>query len=61
MTITLDEVNRLYARPLLDLVFEAAGVQRAHHDPQEVQLCTLLWIRPGGCTEDCKYCSRSIP
>jgi biotin synthase len=53
-------VKRLFAKPLLDLVFEAAGVQRAHHDPQEVQLCTLLSIKTGGCLEDCKYCSQSI-
>ena len=60
MAVTFESVQRLYAKPLLDLVFEAATVQRAHHDAQEVQLCTLLSIKTGGCTEDCKYCSQSI-
>jgi biotin synthase len=60
VTVTLDDVSKLYVKPLLDLVFEAASVQRANHDAQEVQLCTLLSIKTGGCTEDCKYCSQSI-
>jgi biotin synthase len=60
MTVSLDAVRQLYAKPLLDLVFEAATAQRAHHDAREVQLCTLLSIKTGGCTEDCAYCSQSI-
>lgn len=56
----LQDVKTLYHRPLLDLVYEAAGVHRANHDHHEMQLCTLLSIKTGGCTEDCKYCSQSI-
>ena len=58
--ITIEYVRDLYRRPLLDLVFEAAGVHRAHHKADEMQMCTLLSIKTGGCTEDCKYCSQSI-
>ncbi|MGB4057062.1 MAG: biotin synthase BioB [Alphaproteobacteria bacterium] len=58
--ITREAVEALYKRPLLDLVYEAAGVHRANHDPSEMQMCTLLSIKTGGCTEDCKYCSQSI-
>lgn len=58
--ITREYVEALYARPLLDLVYEAAGVHRANHKPDEMQMCTLLSIKTGGCTEDCKYCSQSI-
>tara|TARA_R110001592_G_scaffold3525_6_gene19806 strand:- start:3111 stop:4112 length:1002 start_codon:yes stop_codon:yes gene_type:complete len=57
---TLDEVAALYNRPLLDLVYEAAGVHRANHTANEMQMCTLLSIKTGGCTEDCGYCSQSI-
>ncbi len=57
---TLENVKALYARPLLDLVFEAAGVHREHHAHDEMQMCTLLSIKTGGCVEDCKYCSQSI-
>lgn len=57
---TLQDVQDLYQKPLLDLVFEAAKIHRAHHDSSEVQLCTLLSIKTGGCPEDCGYCSQSV-
>jgi biotin synthase len=60
MTHILEEVAALYKRPLLDLVFEAAGVHREHHVANEMQMCTLLSIKTGGCAEDCGYCSQSI-
>lgn len=59
-TISLGDVGALYRRPLLDLVYEASGVHRAHHNHHEMQMCTLLSIKTGGCTEDCKYCSQSV-
>lgn len=49
----------LLRRPLLDLVYEAAAVHRAHHDPTDVQRCTLLSVKTGGCPEDCSYCPQS--
>ena len=58
--ISKEQVQALYDMPLLDLIHEAATVHRAHHDPSEMQMCTLLSIKTGGCTEDCKYCSQSI-
>ncbi len=57
---TVDDIRALFARPFLDLVYEAATVHRSNHDPREVQVCTLLSIKTGGCPEDCKYCSQSI-
>ncbi|MCE7886979.1 MAG: biotin synthase BioB [Alphaproteobacteria bacterium PRO2] len=60
LAISRDAVRAIYERPLLDLVYEAAGVHRAHHDHHEMQMCTLLSIKTGGCQEDCKYCSQSI-
>lgn len=59
-TYSKSEVADLYSRPLLDLIYEAAGVHRANHDPQDMQMCTLLSIKTGGCVEDCSYCSQSI-
>jgi len=53
------EVQALFDKPLLDLVFEAATVHREYHDPRRVQLCTLMNIKEGGCSEDCAYCSQS--
>ena len=60
MQKTLEEVRALYKRPLLDLIYDAATVHRQHHDHHEMQMCTLLSIKTGGCMEDCKYCSQSI-
>ncbi len=56
---TLGEVRKLYRSPLLDLVHRAAGVHRAHHDPREIQVCSLLSVKTGGCPEDCAYCPQS--
>ncbi|TFL06470.1 biotin synthase [Pterulicium gracile] len=53
------EIAEIYNTPLLDLIFRAASVHRQNHDPSKVQLCTLLSIKTGGCTEDCSYCSQS--
>ena len=52
-------VRALYDRPLFSLVDEARAVHRAHHADNEVQLCTLLSVKTGGCQEDCGYCSQS--
>ncbi|MCB1720501.1 MAG: biotin synthase BioB [Rhodospirillales bacterium] len=60
MTHTIEEVRALYHRPLMDLVYDAATVHRANHDHYEMQMCTLLSIKTGGCTEDCGYCSQSV-
>jgi len=56
---TNEEVEALYNRPLLDLVYDAASVHRANHDPRQVQQCTLLSIKTGGCPETCNYCAQS--
>ncbi len=57
--VTLAEVEELLDRPLLELVFQAATVHRAHHDPRRVQCSQLMSIKTGGCSEDCGYCSQS--
>lgn len=57
--ITRDTVQALYEKPFLELVFEAAQMHRQHHDATEVQLCTLLSVKTGGCQEDCAYCPQA--
>ncbi|MFN4240577.1 MAG: biotin synthase BioB [Erythrobacter cryptus] len=57
---TRDEIAALFDLPFTELVFEAASVHRRFHPPTEVQLCTLLSIKTGGCPEDCGYCSQSV-
>jgi hypothetical protein len=42
---TKEEVQQIYDKPLLDLVFRSASVHRQHHDPTKIQLCTLMNIK----------------
>ena len=53
------DVAEIYHSPLLDLVYRAATVHREHHTAGEVQLCTLLSVKTGGCPEDCAYCPQA--
>ena len=57
---TRDEIAALFDLPFTELLFRAAETHRAHHAPDQVQLCTLLSIKTGGCQEDCGYCSQSV-
>ncbi|KAJ3827405.1 hypothetical protein EV361DRAFT_110536 [Lentinula raphanica] len=56
---TRQEIQEIFNGPLMDLVFRAASVHRKYQDPSKIQLCTLMNIKTGGCTEDCSYCSQS--
>ena len=56
---TLEALRALHDSPLMDLVFRAATVHRANHDPNEVQMSSLLSIKTGGCPEDCGYCPQA--
>ncbi|MEM0996435.1 MAG: biotin synthase BioB [Bacteroidota bacterium] len=56
---TRDEVAEIYRRPLLELIYEAATVHRNNNEPDEVQVCTLLSVKTGGCPEDCSYCPQA--
>jgi len=54
-----EEISALFALPFPELMFRAAAIHRAHFDPSQVQISTLLSIKTGGCPEDCGYCSQS--
>src|SRR6476660_7308758 len=53
------EIQAIHDLPLLDLVYWAAEVHRAHNDPADIQRASLLSIKTGGCPEDCAYCPQS--
>ena len=57
---SLSEVEALFALPFSDLMFRAQQVHRAHHEPNTVQMSTLLSIKTGACPEDCAYCPQSV-
>ena len=56
---TNEEVQAMLDLPFNDLLFKAQTVHRAHFNPNEVQVSTLLSIKTGSCPEDCKYCPQS--
>ncbi len=57
---TLDQILALFALPFSDLLFQAHCVYRRTFDPNQIQACTLLSIKTGGCPEDCGYCAQSV-
>ena len=59
MNSFLTRASSLYQLPLMELVYQAHEVHRANHDPVDIQKCTLLSIKTGGCPEDCSYCPQS--
>jgi biotin synthase len=56
---TIAEIAAIHDLPLPELLYRAQTVHRQHHRPDEVQLCTLLSVKTGGCAEDCAYCPQS--
>jgi biotin synthase len=56
---TLAEVRSIYDLSIPDLVLRAQLVHREHHQATNVQLCSLLSVKTGGCPEDCAYCPQS--
>ncbi|MEM9327104.1 MAG: biotin synthase BioB [Bacteroidota bacterium] len=54
-----DEIRAIYDKPIMDLIYDAATVHRHYNDPSEVQVCTLLSVKTGGCPEDCAYCPQA--
>ncbi|CAM1345342.1 biotin synthase BioB [Tenacibaculum amylolyticum] len=56
---TKEEILEIYNKPMMDLLYEAATVHRKYHDPNTVQVSTLLSIKTGGCPEDCGYCPQA--
>lgn len=56
---TTPEIIAIYNKPMMDLLYEAASIHREHHDPNVVQVSTLLSIKTGGCPEDCGYCPQA--
>lgn len=56
---TREEIRSIHDMPLLALIYRAASVHRQNPQADQVQICSLLSIKTGGCSEDCKYCPQS--
>jgi biotin synthase len=57
--MTFDQLSAHYHQPLFDLISQSRAVHLAHWRGEEVQRCSLLSIKTGGCSEDCAYCAQS--
>jgi biotin synthase len=53
------ELSAFYHQPLFDLISQSRAVHLEHWRGEEVQRCSLLSIKTGGCSEDCAYCAQS--
>jgi biotin synthase len=56
---TRAEVDALFALPFSELLFQAQLAHRAHFNPAEIQISTLMSVKTGACPEDCSYCPQS--
>jgi biotin synthase len=56
---SLNEIRSIHDLPLFELIDRARAVHLAFHKKEQVQLCTLLSVKTGGCPEDCAYCPQS--
>ncbi|TPE44415.1 biotin synthase BioB [Pontibacter mangrovi] len=56
---SLEEIEAIYNKPVLELIVEAANVHKQYQATGEVQVCTLLSVKTGGCPEDCSYCPQA--
>ena len=57
---TLAQLSPIYHQPLFSLLDHSRQIHRQHWGEKEgVQLCRLLSIKTGGCSEDCGYCAQS--
>ncbi|KAG9681116.1 biotin synthase, partial [Aureobasidium melanogenum] len=56
---TKDEIREIYKTPLMELAHQSGVLHRRFHSPSSIQMCTLMNIKTGGCSEDCSYCAQS--
>jgi biotin synthase len=57
--MNLEKLSTLYHQPLFDLISQSRAVHLEHWRGEQVQRCSLLSIKTGGCSEDCAYCAQS--
>ena len=56
---SIEAIQALLDKPLMDLLFEAQTVHRQHWPAGDIELATLLSVKTGGCPENCGYCPQA--
>ncbi|MGK5594920.1 MAG: biotin synthase BioB [Parachlamydiaceae bacterium] len=59
MKWTYEKLHMLYQLPLFELIEKAQAIHREYQNPKEIQICTLISVKTGGCPENCSYCAQS--
>jgi len=54
-----EELQALFDLPLMELVAKAHKVHAEYNNVSEIQMCSLISVKTGGCSENCKYCPQS--
>jgi biotin synthase len=57
--MNFEKLSALYHQPLFDLISQSRDVHLRHWRGEQMQRCSLLSIKTGGCSEDCAYCAQS--
>lgn len=59
--IDISDMNTIISWPLdkISILFAAADQARAFFHKNQVNPCTLMNIKSGGCSEDCAFCAQS--
>ncbi len=57
--MTFAQLQEIYQLPFFNLIQRARNVHQENWPDGRIQLCTLLSIKTGGCSEDCAYCTQS--
>ena len=57
--MTFPELQALHDLPFFELIQKSRKIHEENWPDRDVQLCTLLSIKTGGCSEDCSYCAQS--
>ncbi len=57
--MNFEKLSALYHQPLFDLISQSREIHLDHWRGEEIQRCSLLSIKTGGCSEDCAYCAQS--
>ena len=56
---TTEEILSIYNQPMMNLLHQSSTIHRENHDPNTVQVSTLISVKTGGCSEDCSYCPQA--
>lgn len=56
---TREEISEIFHSPIMELMRRASALHDQVNDASEVQVCTLLSVKTGGCPEDCAYCPQA--